>query len=233
MVAFKDFDMVDSFCLDYMHNVTLGVFKAMATMWLKPANKQRGCYINKKNKRILDLRLLSIKKCSFIGRPTRSLTQLAILKACELRNLLLYYLRNCLIGLLPKKYVDHFHLLSACVYRLLKSEIRHDELNIIEADLNRFVKEYGLLYGEAAMTMNVHLISHLVQNVRNSGPLWCTSMFAFESNNGHLVKSFHGTTDVLLQITSRYILRHINHIKEPSKSIEKSIIFCGKKKRTR
>lgn len=194
MVAFQDFDMVDGFCLDYMHNVTLGVFKAMTTLWLKPANKKMEFYINKKNRRILDSRLLSIKKCSFIGRPTRSLTQLAMLKACELR-ILLYYLRNCLIGLLRKKYVDHFQLLSACVYRLLKSEIRYDELITIEDDLNRFVREYEVLYGKAAMTMNVHLISHLVQNVRNSGPLWCTSMFAFESNNGHLVKSFHGTTE--------------------------------------
>lgn len=61
MVAFKDFDMVNGFCLDYMHNVTLGVFRAMATMWLKPANKKRECYVNKENREILDSRLLSIK----------------------------------------------------------------------------------------------------------------------------------------------------------------------------
>lgn len=227
MVAFKHFDLVNSFCLDYMHNVILGVFKAILRSWLSSAHAR---YYLKKNARItLDKRLLSILKCSFISRRTRSLQQLPKMKACELRSLLLFYLPICISGLLPKKYVDHLRLLSKSIHSLLKTEIDFNELNTIEIDLNRFVKEYQDLYGKSAMTMNVHLISHLVQNVRNNGPLWSTSMFGFESSNGHLVKLFHGNTDVLQQMSLKYILKHISHVKEPSKPIEKSFTFlCSK-----
>lgn len=186
MIAFKHFDLANSFCLDYMHNVPLGVFKTMLKSWICTANKNAPYYINKKRREILDERLLSIPKCSFIGRRTRSLSQLANLKACELRSLLLFYLPTCITGLLPKQFVDHLQLLSKSIYCLLKTEIELDELNSVEIDLNRFVKEYQEFYGKSAMTMNVHLISHLVQNVRNNGPLWSTSMFGFESSNGHL-----------------------------------------------
>lgn len=229
MVAFKDFDLVKSFCNDYMHNVALGVFKAMLSRWIDTTNKNEKFYINKKKRQILDLRLLSIKKCSFIGRALRPVSKLAYFKANELRSLLLYYARNCLSGLLPKEYIDHFQLLSASIYSLLKTEISFDELNLMEENLRKFVKNYQLFYGKHSMTMNVHLISHLVECVRNSGPLWSTSMFAFESNNGHLVKLFNGSRDVLQQITSKYILKHVHFVQSPTKSIQKSIVFCDPK----
>lgn len=41
-------------------------------------------------------------------------------------------------------------------------------------------------------------------------------MFSFESNNGQLLKLFNGTRHVLRQITSKYILKHLHHVKEPS-----------------
>lgn len=224
--------MVESFSTDYMHNVPLGVVKAMIMSWLCTANKNEPFYINKTQRAILDERLLAIPKCSFVGRRPRSLTQLSNMKACELRSLLLFFLPVCIAGLLPKKFVDHFRLLSKSIYCLLKMEIKYEELNSVEIDLNRFVREYQVFYGKSAMTMNVHLISHLVSNVRNNGPLWCTSMFGFESSNGHLVKLFHGTTDVLKQISMKYILKHINHVKEPSKQIERTFTFCEPKKIT-
>lgn len=45
------------------------------------------------------------------------------------------------------------------------------------------------------MVMNVHLLKHV---------LWCHSAFAFERNNGVLLKKVNGTTDVLLQVASKY-----------------------------
>lgn len=229
MVAFKDFDLVRSFCSDYMHNVLLGVFKSMFSRWIDTTNKHQKYYIKKKNRELLDLRLLSIKKCSFIGRPLRSIKKLTHFKANEFRSLLLFYLRNCLTGLLPKEYIDHFQILSTSAYSLLRNEIPFDELDLIDKNLRKFVQNHQLLYGESSMTMNVHLISHLVECVRSNGPLWSTSMFAFESNNGHLLRLFNGTRDVLQQITSKYILKHVNFVQNPTKSIQKSIVLSDAK----
>jgi len=53
-----------------------------------------------------------------------------------------------------------------------------------------------LYIGTAMQTMNVHLLRHLVFNVRNWGPLWSYSCFGFESVNDELKKLFHGTRDM-------------------------------------
>lgn len=56
------------------------------------------------------------------------------------------------------------------------------------------------------MTYNVHLLLHLADCVRNCGPLWSYSAFHFESNNGTLSKCINGTTDVLAQVSEKYVL---------------------------
>ena len=42
------------------------------------------------------------------------------------------------------------------------------------------------------MTMNVHLLQHLPSCVRQFGPLWSFSCFAFENLNGFLSGCIHG-----------------------------------------
>ena len=48
--------------------------------------------------------------------------------------------------------------------------------------------------------MNVHLLSHIADTVRNWGPLWAYSCFIYETMNGHLKKMFHGTKDMTKQV---------------------------------
>lgn len=69
------------------------------------------------------------------------------------------------------------------------------------------MKEFGEIYGEDKMTMNIHLLLHLCKQVRMCGPLWAQSAFFFESHNGELAKCIKGPTDVLPQIVKKYILR--------------------------
>lgn len=58
------------------------------------------------------------------------------------------------------------------------------------------------------MTYNVHLLLHYVECVRWCGPLWCYSLFHFEGNNGKICRNINGTTDVLSQVTEKYLLEH-------------------------
>ena len=48
--------------------------------------------------------------------------------------------------------------------------------------------------------MNVHLLKHIPNCVRDWGPLWAYSCFSFESMNGHLKRYFHGTRCMNVQI---------------------------------
>ena len=59
---------------------------------------------------------------------------------------------------------------------------------------------YFVLSDDKNVTMNVHLVSHLADCVRNWGPLWSYTCFVFESMNGHLKKLFHGTRDMTKQV---------------------------------
>lgn len=52
------------------------------------------------------------------------------------------------------------------------------------------------------MSINFHLLMHLGQSVRHTGPTWVTSCFPFEDLNGKLLKFIHGTSHVGLQIGS-------------------------------
>ena len=56
------------------------------------------------------------------------------------------------------------------------------------------------IVGVDQMTINVHSLLHLVENVRNLGPLWCHSCFAFENVNGILKSLFHGSQHVNKQV---------------------------------
>ena len=90
-------------------------------------------------------------------------------------------------------------------------------LQIADALLHQFYAEYENMYGMifsvrlrdwykliyigiSAVTMNVHLLSHLMYYVRAWGPLWTMSCFAFESLNGELRKLFHGTRNMSAEV---------------------------------
>ena len=59
----------------------------------------------------------------------------------------------------------------------------------------------------------MHILIHLSQCVRNWGPLWGYSCFGFESMNGHLRKSCHGTGYILPQLIHTVRMRQILPIK--------------------
>lgn len=205
MIAFKHFDLAKSFSIDYMHAVLLGVTKKMIGFWTMSMYHKKPFYINKKRQRILDLRLLKIRTPSYINRRPRSFQNVKHFKASELRSLLIFYLPIITKNLLPKKYIDHFMLLSTSIYILLKPSISNEELNETEKNLQIFVNKFEEYYGKVNMTMNVHSLLHLVYCVRNFGPLWTFSMFPFESFNGTLKSFVVAPTDILHQITTRYL----------------------------
>lgn len=189
-----------------MHCILLGVVKSMMKLWIQTTNKREKFYLNKGARQLLNSRILKVKICNFITRKPRSLNDMPLFKASEYRTYLLYILPIVLKGILPNTYYDHLCLLSSAVYKLLKEKIPNDSLKSIEGDLIKFVVDFERLYGAHRVTMNLHRLLHIVDSVRNSGPLWATSVFHFESNNGRLLNFVNGTQDVLLQIAAKYNL---------------------------
>lgn len=204
-VAFDYFDLVKSFGLDYMHSVCLGVMKNLHDFWMD-SKKAHDSYIVPEHQRALDKRIVSIKPCVFISRLPRSLKYFGKYKASEIRSLLLYYFPVALRGILKKKYLEHFLLLSGSIYQLLTTNISKEDILTVDNNLKQFVREYQELYGKENMTMNVHLMSHMVFCVKNLGPLWTQSMYAFESNNATFSRYVKGNNDVIAELGTRYML---------------------------
>jgi hypothetical protein len=206
LIGIPHFNIIDSCPIDYMHSNLLGNVRQLVSLWFDSKNHGRDFYIGLSIKRV-DQKLLNIKPTSNISRKPRPLSDWSYWKANEWRNWLLYYAIPCLHRILPARYLKHFALLSQSIYILLKVEITANEMTAVDADLSLFVEQFEEYYGVNNMYYNIHLISHLVECVRNCGPLWAHSNFEFEDNNGVLVDYVKGTTHVLDQVASKYTFK--------------------------
>ena len=77
------------------------------------------------------------------------------------------------------------------------------------------------------MTLNVHILLHLVDSVRMSGPLWATSAFPSENGVFYLKKQVTGPKGIYNQIAKRMLLRNSYKLLiEKTAQSEKCVKFC-------
>jgi len=151
----------------------------------------------------VDARLANIKPPNNILRVPRSIeNHRKYFKASELRSFLLFYGPAVLYDIPPKPYYEHFLLLSEAVFILLLESTSEKQLEHAERLLFHFCILFEGYYGLRYQTANIHLLVHLVDDVRLLGPLWTHSCFHFEDKNGFLLKTFHGTQNIQFQIIS-------------------------------
>ncbi|XP_078584067.1 uncharacterized protein LOC144866504 isoform X1 [Branchiostoma floridae x Branchiostoma japonicum] len=193
-------DMSNSFPVDWMHAVLLGVAKTMLELWFSPQSYGEPFNISKS---IPDLnkQLLALKVPDCISHRPRSITEKHHWKASEFRSWLLYYSMPLLHDVLPAEYVAHYFLLVSAIWTLASDDITTADLTTAGLRLDAFCKSFEELYGERRQTMNIHKLRHLQMYVEMYGPVWTTSLFGFESMNGHLKRMVHGTRFIVTQIT--------------------------------
>lgn len=171
---------------------------------------------------VLSQRLTKIKPTSNISRRVRPICDRAKYKANELRGMLLYYLTYSLTGLLAKRYIEHFKLLSSAIHTLLLENVSIESIDSAELKLEQFVNEFEDLYGKKNVTMNVHLLRHIANAVRHNSPLWAQSTFGFETNNGVLAR-VTANTNILYSIAWKYIARSSIHKNNNDKKSETAL----------
>lgn len=88
-----EINLVDSFSLDYMHLVCLGVTKKLILLWLGII-KNSPTSVRLQSKKVIDVneQMLSLKRsiCSDFSRLPRGLNEVLRWKATEFRQFLLY-----------------------------------------------------------------------------------------------------------------------------------------------
>lgn len=164
------FDIVWGFVPDYMHAVLLGVIRQLTERLLNSSDQPY--YIgDPSSMRVLESRIKDIKPPHRITRLPRSLAESKYWKASEWRAWLLFYSLPVLDGVLQTRYVKHLSLLVSAIFLLLKENVTFQDVNKADDLLFQFVVRFQLLYGEASMTFNVHLLTHLAKSVKLWGPL--------------------------------------------------------------
>lgn len=85
----------------------------------------------------------------------------------------------------------------------------------LQSHLKRLVSSFVIVYGEYAATPNVgHAVFHLVDAIRAFGPLWVSSVWAFERSNGIIARIPGNRRRPEIAMLSMYnILSRISYIK--------------------
>jgi len=208
LVNIPHFDLISGMPPDHMHNVHLGVVRQMTSMWLDSEHHEEPFYIGNRVPE-LDKQLLRIKPPCNITRVPRSFQQRKFWKASEWQNWLLFYSIFVLKGILPHAFYQHWLILVTFMFLLCKDTVTSEGLKRCEKLVVEFVKQFETLYGKENVSFNVHLCLHLPDSVRNWGPLWAHSGYIFESFNGEILKMFHGTQCVPLQIMKQFTYRQV------------------------
>lgn len=211
MAVFDHVNVIDSFAIDYMHGIALGIFKDLLMIWLGikriPEHSNLIYKIKSvENRKIFNKRILNLKPHLTFNRKPRSIFEVLNFKASELLYCMFYYVRYALNGLLPTRVIKHFEKLSSGIYTLCQKNIKFSEVREACTMLNDFANEYEEIYGPGAVTMNLHLLKHYFDVISNCGPLWSYSLFGFENSIGQLKKYVVGKTDVLSQISYKYLI---------------------------
>lgn len=101
-----------------MHSVLLGVVKQLWELFTASSNHTKPHYIGQQLT-VVESRMVAIRTPSSFSRYPGKIEDMKKNKASDCENMLFHYFYPCTVGILPKKYLDHFMLLSTCIFELL------------------------------------------------------------------------------------------------------------------
>lgn len=85
------------------------------------------------------------------------------------------------------------------------SILNFDSITNVDVDiasnlLNKFLREFELIYGLKNCSINIHQTVHLPQSVLTLGPLWTNDCFGYEDLNGQYLSAINGTRHIDSQV---------------------------------
>ena len=194
------FDATRLLTIDPMHNLFLGSGKHMLTLWMERGLLTSGHF--KQVQSFVDSMLLP----SDIGRiPQKISSGFASFKADQFKNWIILYSIPALSSILPDNHLECWrHFVLAC-RRLCQQSLSTEDINIADALLIRFCKKVEQLYGEIAVTPNMHLHGHLKDVILDYGPIQEFWLFSFERYNGILGKQPTNNRAIEQQLMKRFL----------------------------
>ena len=138
-------------------------------------------------------------------RKSRSLDELCYFKATEFRLFCLYLGPIVLRDILSEELYSHFLLLHVAI-KLLSDKVHWRVGDVIEYCkdlLYFFVRDCSKRYGKRFISINVHSLIHIPDDVKKYGSLDSYSAFRFENHLSKIKHLVRKTANPLAQIVNR------------------------------
>ena len=212
------FNFVLSVPAEYMHLMSLGTVKRLLELCFSVGeNRTRITKRPLSSPELFNELMKLIKVPREFPRRARKL-DLAVLKAQELRNIIIFYfllITQCLGK--HEKEIKLWEMLAFMVRACILPQEEYENVNVNEIKYcqKKFYQNYEQLYGKKNCTYSVHVSSSHLLDMRSSGPLTETSAFCFESFYGELRRAFvPGTVSVVKQMFESVLLKRTlsNHV---------------------
>ena len=220
-----DIHMINTFTVDYMHCILLGVTKKLIKLWIRTNRKH--CYrLSYSNVSQIDARIKNISKFlpAVFSRKPRSLFEYDKWKATEFRLFLLYIGKYVLKNILQNKYYNHFIMFSHAVSLIIcPTYVNNINLVLSNKLFIHFIEDGIQYYGSAFPIYNVHSLSHIVNDVKSLGCLDNFSAFPFENYLGALKKIIKPGKNPLKQVINTIYSRISLNISYNPKKIKYNI----------
>lgn len=196
-----NFDIIQSFILDPMHLIYLGIMKKLIILWCtgKPPHKLRASSIESISKHLIYLK--NQVPLEFNRKP-RSLFEYKRWKATEFRHFVLY-----LGPVVLKQILNNDMYLNFLSFHIAITILSNGKLNIHfreQADvcLQYFLQTFSILFGKENVSHNFHCLLHLANN-SDLNPLDKYSAFHFENYMSSILKMIRKHDRPLAQIIRR------------------------------
>ena len=175
------YDAVRFVVIDPMHNLFLGIAKHTLKVW-----KESGV-LNEKDFTLLQKRVNAFQPPPEIGRiPTKISTGFSGFTADQWKNWVCYYSLFSLKGILPNKHYNTWAQFVQACQIICCHDIKFNDCCLAEKKIIEFCKAFEKLYSKQYCTPNMHLCCHLIECVRDYGPVYSFWCFSFERYNGIL-----------------------------------------------
>uniref|UniRef100_A0AAG5DCT9 Transposase domain-containing protein n=1 Tax=Anopheles atroparvus TaxID=41427 RepID=A0AAG5DCT9_ANOAO len=186
---------------DRLHLIDLGVMKRLLLGWrdgtLGLGTKWTADQIDEISKE-----LENIKLPSEIHRKFRPMKHMAHWKGSEFSAFLHYASLDILQNYISKDEYEHF-MLFFCAVSLLSSDVYRIFWELAGPLLEKFVKDFRIIYGERYLTSNIHNLLHVTDEVERFGPLPSISAYPFENKLQHLKRLVRSGWKSLEQVVNR------------------------------
>ena len=207
------FEYVIGVPTEYMHSVALGLVKRLLELSFSIGeNRSRQIKRQLTPPTQFNEIMKTVKMFRECSRRARKL-DLAVMKAQEMRNILLFFftvVTECLKG--HDKEIKVWEMLAfmirACI--LPENEFSNVNKNQIKYCQKHFYNMYEQVYGTQNCTYSVHVVTVHLLLMRHFGPLTETSAFKFEAFYAELRQAFQpGTVSVLKQMLQSVMLKRM------------------------